>query len=65
MFPNLNAELARKGWSKKDLAAKLGKRYGTVIDKLSGKSPLTYEDCKDIKAALGTDLPLEVIFFTK
>ena len=41
MYPNLEAELARKGWSKKKLSEILGKRYYTVIDKLNGKYPLT------------------------
>ena len=44
MYPNLEAELARKGWSKKKLSEILGKRYYTVIDKLNGKYPLTLMD---------------------
>ena len=37
MYPNLNAELARRGWNKKVLSKKLGSRYATIVDKLNGK----------------------------
>ncbi len=64
MYPNLNAELARKGWTKKVLAIKINKRYATLIDKLNGKTDITYQECLAIKSALGTDLSVETLFFT-
>ena len=63
MYPNLNAELARKGWSKKMLAEKLGARYATILDKLNGKYPLTLNECKDVQEALQTDMPIDELFF--
>lgn len=62
MYPNLNAELARKGWSKKMLAEKLGARYATILDKLNGKYPLTLNECKDVQEALQTDMPIDELF---
>lgn len=65
MYPNLNAELARRGWSKKVLSEKLGTRYATVVDKLNGKYPLTLNECKAIQEALKTDITIDELFFTK
>lgn len=65
MYPNLEAELARKGWSKKKLSEILGKRYYTVIDKLNGKYPLTLMEARAIKNALNVDMSLDVLFFEK
>ena len=31
MYPNLNAELARRGWNKKVLSEKLDARYATIV----------------------------------
>lgn len=53
MYPNLNAELARLGWSRKVLADKLEVRYATILDKLNGKYPLTYDECVRIKKSYG------------
>ena len=63
MYANLLAEIARKGWNKKVLAKTLEWRYATLIDKLNGKYPLTLEEALKIKDALGTDLPVETLFF--
>ena len=37
-------------------------RYQTLVDKINGKYPVTLEEAKNIKAALGVDLPLEELF---
>ena len=65
MYPNLNAELARIGMTKKELAAQMKKRYATILDKLNGKYPITYEECKQIKSCIQSDLPIETLFFTE
>lgn len=62
MFPNLNAELARLGWTRKDLANKTGIRYQTLNDKLNGKRPITLVETVKIKNALGLNIPVEEIF---
>lgn len=40
MFPNIDAERARIGMTKFDLAEKLGVSYGTVKSWLSGKTDI-------------------------
>jgi hypothetical protein len=65
MLPNLNAELARSGITKKELAIRMQKRYATLLGKLNGKYPLTYDECKQIKFCIHSDLPIETLFFTK
>jgi DNA-binding helix-turn-helix protein len=62
MYPNLNAELARQGWTRKDLANKTGIRYQTLNEKLNGKRPFTFPETVKIKKALSTNLSLEQIF---
>ena len=44
MYPNLNAEMARQGWTRKDLANKTGIRYQTLNEKLNGKRPFTFPE---------------------
>ena len=63
MYRNVNAELARKGWSRKELAVKTGIRYMTLVSKLSGKSPLLFEEAVKIKKALDIQDPLDYLFF--
>ena len=62
MYPNLNAELARLGWSRKVLADKLKIRYATILDKLNGKYPLTYDECVRIKNLWGLTFLLKFFF---
>ena len=64
MYPNLNAELARRGWNKKVLSKKLGTRYATVVDKLNGKYPLTLNECKAIQEELKTDMTIDELFLS-
>ncbi len=62
MYPNLNAELARRGLSRRELAALIGRTPGTLSLKLSGKATLTLPEAARIKEVLGSTLPLEVLF---
>ena len=65
MYKELEAELARRGWTKKDLSEKTKIRYGTLLMKLNGSYELTYNESVKIKKALGTTMPLEVLFFNQ
>ena len=65
MYPNVNAELGRLGWSKKDLSIKTGIRYMTLVDKLNGKYPLLLGETIKIKSALGVSESLDYLFFKK
>lgn len=64
MYPNLNAELARRGWSRKDLAKATGLKYQTLNDKINGKRPFTFTEAVMVRKALATELDLEQIFLT-
>jgi hypothetical protein len=63
MYKNVNAELARRGWSRKELANKTGIRYMTLVAKLSGKSPLLFDEAVRIKNALDIQDSLDDLFF--
>lgn len=62
MYLNVKAELARQNLSVVDLSNKTGIRYQTLVDKLNGKYPMTLDEAKKIKAALGVDLSMEELF---
>jgi lambda repressor-like predicted transcriptional regulator len=62
MYLNVKAELARQNLSVVDLSNKTGIRYQTLAEKLNGKYPLTLDEAKKIKAALGVDLSMEELF---
>ena len=62
MYLNIKAELARQNLSVVDLSYKTGIRYQTLVDKLNGKYPMTLDEAKNIKVALGVDLSMEELF---
>lgn len=62
MYRNLEAELARKQVSRKELADKLGITPTTLSFKLNGKSELSLVECVEIKKLLGADEPIEYLF---
>lgn len=62
MYPNLEAELARKNIKRSDLAAFLNCTVGTISEKMTGKSDFSFSAAKKIKAWLGVDVPLEILF---
>lgn len=65
MFPNLNAEMARKNITRASLANKIHKTPTTLSLKLNGKAPITLSECMEIKEALETDLSVDYLFETK
>lgn len=64
MFPNFNAERARVNLTLQDIADKTGQTVSSVSAKLSGKAKLSFGDAVAYKEAVGTELPLEVLFMT-
>lgn len=62
MFQNVNAEISRKGMTRKSLAEKIGCSASTLSLKLNGKSPLSFKEASEIKKCLGVDMPLEKLF---
>ena len=65
MYPNLNAERARRNITIEDLAKAMDKTVATVSLKLRGEYPITLAEAKVIKKCIGTNLPLETLFSTE
>lgn len=65
MFPNLEAEMARKKITQQDLAKMLGITPTTLSFKLSGKSTLSLKECVKIKNTIFPDQTLDYLFDTK
>lgn len=62
LYRNLEAELARKQISRKELAEMLGLTATTLSFKLNGKSELSLTECVEIKKLLKIDKPIEYLF---
>lgn len=62
MYPNLRAEMARRGVNMSQLADAIGLTVGKVSARLSGKVKMSLDEAQAIKDVLHTDLPLEVLF---
>lgn len=62
MYPNVEAEIARNGITKYNLAKKIGVTPSTLCLKLSGKSNILLSEAMKIKALLKTDIPIEELF---
>lgn len=64
MFPNLEAELARKKITRNALAKALDVSPNTVTRKLNGETPIHLEECLHIKQILNVQIPVEKLFST-
>lgn len=62
MYPNLNAEMARLGITRKELAQKINMAEATLSFKMNGKTKFTFDEILKIKEMLGVDIPLEELF---
>ena len=67
MFPNLRAEMARKGLTQKDVVNELQKRGFTMVvptfsAKFNGKYDFTFAEAVAIKDIVGTEISLEELF---
>ena len=62
MYKNLEAEMVRKGVTRKDIAGILGLRYGTVVEKLSGKYEFKLKEAFAIKKEIFPNLNIEYLF---
>ena len=62
MYPNVKAEIARKGLTLDAIAKAIGISLTTLSQKLNGKYPITLNEAKKIKVVLGVNIPLEVLF---
>lgn len=65
MFPNLDAEMARRKITRASLAKKIHKAPTTLSLKLNGKAPITLAECVEIKEAIESDLSIDYLFATE
>ena len=62
MYPNLNAEMARRGLTQREIAPLLGIKTSTLSLKFNGKSGFSLKEAAAIKKILRVDLSLEYLF---
>ena len=62
MFPNVKGELKKRGLGLAFVANAWGVTVPTACVKLKGDYPITLNEAKTLKDALGTVLPLEELF---
>lgn len=65
MFPNLDAEMARRKITRQSLADKIHKTPTTLSLKLNGKAPITLAECVEIKNAIDESLSVDYLFKTE
>ena len=65
MFPNLDAEMARRKITRQTLADKIHKTPTTISLKLNGKAPITLVECIEIKNAIDESLSVDYLFKTE
>lgn len=65
MFPNLDAEMARKKITRNALAEGIHKTPTTLSLKLNGKAPISLNECIEIKKAIGSDCTIDYLFATE
>lgn len=62
MFPNLRAEIARKGLTISELGQQIGMARTTIYDKYKGRTAFTLDEAIAIQTALGVDMSLDELF---
>lgn len=62
VYPELAAEIARRGIKKKDIAKSLGICEKAMIEKLHGRSPFKWQEVRSIRDQFFPDLALEDLF---
>lgn len=62
MYPNLRAELTRRGLTMSEFAKRIGMSPQCLSYRMNGKRNFTYPEALRIKKELGVDIPLEILF---
>lgn len=62
MYPNLRAELTRRGLTMSEFAKRIGMSPQGLSYRMNGKRNFTYPEALRIKKELGVDIPLEILF---
>lgn len=61
-YPNLEAEMARHGIKRSQIAELLDVRRGTISDKMNGKSRFDIDEAFAIKKTFFKDCPMDYLF---
>lgn len=62
MYPNLEAEMARRKVTRAELAEMLHMTPTTLGNKLNGKSDISLPECLAIKSALNLSMTVDELF---
>ena len=62
MYRELEAKIAYRGISKKQMAEEIHMNYNTLLDKIGGKSKFTLDEAVTIKDYLAEDIAIEELF---
>ena len=62
MYPNLEAEFARRNLRRKDIAKIINCNPTTLSFKMSGRRAFTLPEAVKLKTALKIDTPIEFLF---
>lgn len=62
MYPNLEAEIARKKIKKPIMAKVIGRTYNTLNLKIAGRYPFTYEEALKIQEEFFPDCDFKELF---
>lgn len=65
MYPNLEAEMARRKITRLKVAGAIGKTPSTLSLKLNGKAPLTLAECIEIKNVVNPESSVDYLFATE
>ncbi len=62
MYRELEARIAYRGISKKQMAEGINMNYNTLLSKMGGKSKFTLDEAVSIKDYLDEDITIEELF---
>ena len=62
MYRELEAKIAYRGISKKQMAEEIHMKYNTLLAKIGGKSKFTLDEAVTIKDYLAEDIAIEELF---
>lgn len=61
-FPFLIAEIAKRGIKRKQIAEALGINYKSLYNKLTGETPLTWQEASNIRNTFFPDVAYDDLF---
>jgi len=64
-YPNLAAEISRRGVRKSVIASSIGISQRTLANKLNGLSPFTWDEAATIRKVFFPDVSLDLLFSTE